>query len=185
LIATEHAVAFGAPLNSSVMPPVSVMMRCAVILLIGGLAAACGSDRRMWTEEDSWHHKVPPEERHARLLSPAHQVPPDRFTEVPTEAFPKAETLLTDTSIVRLNEGDLEQLGLATDQFAAGAELYLVRAVYLNPYTGAFMVAQRSDTLVVHHGSLGRQAAPMARTALVVALDRQPSIVYVETTMGE
>jgi hypothetical protein len=93
--------------------------------------------------------------------------------------------MLKDQSIVPLS---LKQAGDFVNhplKKIAGKSTFLVRAVYLNAGTGAFSLYLQSNKLFVTHGSLGRNAVPMKRQALVVFLPKQPDEVFVDCMMAE
>jgi len=62
---------------------------------------------------------------------------------------------------------------------------YLVRAVVLWEGTGGFDAYWKDSSLWVHHGCLGREAAPMKRRPLVIFLEKKPASVYNYVTMDE
>lgn len=75
-------------------------------------------------------------------------------------------------------------LGGGTDRPPDGAKLFLVRAVFLHPLTGAFGVYFEDGNLLVEHGCLGNFRTPMKRSALIVALPAEPSSVTVRCRMA-
>jgi hypothetical protein len=98
---------------------------------------------------------------------------------------PRAEELLQDVAIVGLSrEQTAEFIGEALPELS-GTKPYLARGVYLNRGTGSFSVYILEGQLLVHHGSLGRNAVPMKRQALVLQLEHNPTEVFVACSMAE
>jgi len=62
---------------------------------------------------------------------------------------------------------------------------YLVRAVVLWEGTGGFTAYWKDSSLWIHHGCLGRYAAPMKRRPLVIFLEKKPTAVYNDVSMAE
>jgi hypothetical protein len=97
----------------------------------------------------------------------------------------EAEGLLQTVSSREIsNEEAIRLLGSTVD-VPPGTKPHLIRAVYLNKGTGAFVIYSRGDDLFVKHGSLGHHAVPMKRQCLVVFLDRSPKRLYVSCSMAE
>jgi len=93
--------------------------------------------------------------------------------------------MLVNESSILLSETEASRLVGTTVTPDPGMTFYLLRAVYLNEGTGTFYVSQRGEDLNVHHGCLGRHAAPMKRAAVIVQLREAPREVYVTCSMAE
>ena len=73
----------------------------------------------------------------------------------------------------------------AAEELLGKTKPYLVRAVVLWEGTGSFDAYWKDSSLWIHHGCLGRTAAPMKRRPLVIFLDKKPKSVYNNVSMAE
>lgn len=148
------------------------------LLLLG--CEKANSSGGQWTTKDSWYHPAT-----KTYDEPSHTLPDKEFLKVTASNFPRAEAMLKDQAIVPLS---LKQAGNFVNhplKQVPGKSTFLVRAVYLNAGTGAFLLNLQGNRLFVTHGSLGHHAVPMKRQALVVFLQKQPDEVFVDCMMAE
>ena len=108
-------------------------------------------------------------------------VSPKNIFEVPTSRFSGAEVMLGKEPAIPLEEGALRSLSAGHFQCIYPEKPYLVRAVYENGSTGAFLAERLDDALWVAHASLGR-ATGSHRSALLVCLSFKPTRVFVSTS---
>lgn len=152
-----------------------------VCVLLAGLLAGC---RGAFTpvELDDWY-RAPPEEHQFYWNWP--ELDPARIHIVPEGQQASAQRLLERDALVEITmQQAAEFLGHAFSA-APGATPYLVRGLYQNPGTGKYVVYVGENQIVVHHGSLGRSAPPMARQALVLQLEKRPVEVYVVSSVSQ
>jgi hypothetical protein len=155
-----------------------VLLAC---VLLGGMLVGCSSQRRAWTNEDSWY-KAPPSET---LVWTWPDLDRERLHEVVETEEAEAEQLLDDVAVVELTSDEAaEFVGEALPEIP-GTKPYLTRGLYLIRGTGSFSVYVSEDQLAVTHGSLGRSAQSMKRQALVLQLERAPVEVFVTCSMAE
>jgi len=150
-------------------------------ILLCGLLAACGQDRRAWTNEDEWYNPHPSGTR----LAEWEGLERDRIHEVIEGQLAAAEDLLKETSYLALTPDQASDLLGQSLPPLAGTQPVLVRGLVLNRATGGFGVYVLEDQATVYHRCLGRSAVPMTRQPLVLQLERSPSTVYVAVSMAE
>jgi len=148
-----------------------------IIFLFTAILFGCTiGNQSSWSHKDSWYH-----EPSVAGLTPWEwkQI---NFVEVDAAEQKEAQFLLTSSPLTELSKDQSEKFA---SYFSDSSNLYLVRSVYLNEGTGKFSVYKFNNKLWVYHGSLGHSSAPMKRKALVIALDRVPSEIYVTCSMDE
>jgi len=140
----------------------------AIVALLLSLGAAGADDGQAWI------HPLP----EGTPADAGHDVPKDRVFEV--VASKERAAVLGELQTRRyVSLEDTEAQYYTGPYFKCGKDEkpYLVRAIYQNGGTGAYMVRLVSGALVVVHGSLGRPES-MSPSALVVCLARAPLDVY-------
>ncbi len=151
----------------------------ASVALLAGCARQTSSPS--WTTKDSWYRPAPSNINF--YVSPA--TPVKDFHVVLSTMLPRAITLLTRSPIVPLSSAQAKAFVGTSFKAVPGKTPFLVRAVVLNEGTGAFDLYQLKQSLLVDHGSLGHEAVPMQRRALVVLLKVRPKQVFVDCEMAE
>lgn len=151
-----------------------------VSLLVFAVRCRGQNSNGLWTVKNSWYYSPPSSEDFMNEIWDH----PVAFREVASSKELRAEEMLKSKRIVPLR---LDQA-----RFLSGGSYrktkkspYLVRAVYLNRETGAFSAYQFKNVLFVDHGSLGHDAVPMKRQALIVDLSKPPENVYITCSMDE
>jgi hypothetical protein len=150
-------------------------------LLLMSLLAACADDNRAWTTQDAWYRPAPTNVAFGQWPS----LDRTRIHAVAEGQEAAAEKLLATVPAVELTAQQATDLVGRPLPDVAGAKPYLVRAVYLNRETGQFLVNVSGDQLAVTHRSMGSQAVPMRRQALVLQLERAPAEVFVGASMTQ
>ncbi len=118
-----------------------------------------------------------------RVASKLVELQRDAFAEVPISAFSLAEAQLDRSSIVPLADYGAQTYKVEHLKCVAPNRLYLVRALYGNPSTGAFWLYRLDHELVVMHMYLGA-GVTLRHSALVVCLDFKPTQIYVSVGGG-
>lgn len=161
------------------MKPLIIVCFTAVVLSLQGCGGQASSSA--WTTKDSWHHPTTTDP----YIGKASELPDKEVYKVITMMWPKAEALLKKKPIVRLSTVQAKAFVGRRFKEVPKKMPFLVRAIYLNEGTGNFTVHQQGKRLWVIHGSLGHQAVPMKRQALVVFLKARPTQVFVDCSMAE
>ena len=138
------------------------------------ICCGCGDNHRAWTSTDSWFNPPPI----AIDFNTGNEVSDSLVITVLPTAIESAESLLSNATFVELNA--IKASEFAGRQIFASAQnrIYLLRSVYLGSPVKGFTVQISRDTLLVSHGSLGHEAVPMKRHALIVLLNRSPRAVF-------
>jgi len=158
------------------------LLMSAMFILYGTALCACAADHSASTARDSWYNAVPPK---TPGLWEWQELDRARIHQVMESKETQADDLLQNVPVLELtNEQASELVGRMLPELPR-TRPYLARGLYLNRETGAFSVYVLDDRLLVHHGSLGRGAAPMKRQALVLQLEGEPTQVYVTCSMAE
>ena len=158
----------------------SIAFCCLVsVAWLAGCAGQTSSSS--WTTMDSWYRPAP---SNINFYAPPAS-PIKAFQVVSSPMLPKSIALLTRSAIVPLSVAQAKAFVGTSFKTVPGRTPFLVRAIVLNEGTGAFDVYQHKQSLLVDHGSLGHEAVPMKRQALVVLLKVRPKQLYVECEMAE
>ncbi len=145
----------------------------AAALLTSLCLAGCAVQQAAWTHQDPWYNPPPAgSDVEKRAGTPV------VWSDVKAGARLEAAALLDRSPVVQLTP---EQVAKFVDQPLAGPgeKLFLVRGVYVNWETGHFSVLTDGMDVVVDHLSFARNARPMGRWPLVIALPEKPRNVYV------
>lgn len=97
----------------------------------------------------------------------------------------RAQALSEDADVFRREATAQRAAAKEAEDLLGKLKPYLVRAVVLWEGTGAFSAYWKDSSLWIHHGCLGRSAAPMKRRPLVVLLEKKPISVYNSVSMAE
>lgn len=137
------------------------------VLLFGTALAQGGED---------WLAPVP---EVARSASPRYTLPQDSFREVFASKAGVAESDLVDRTFRHLDRSGVTSY-VGNNFHCKGKRLpYLVRAIYGFGGTGGYSVRRMGSALLVSHISLGHRKPAPTKSALVVCLRFQPTMVYV------
>lgn len=143
------------------------------VILTAGLLAGC---RPFSAEREAWY-RAPPTDGDLYWTWP--KLDKARLHEVMEEQQEEAQARLEETALIELTaEQAARYIGRPLPD-APGTLPYLARGLYRNPGMGQFTVYDNGEQVVVQHGSLGSDKAPLLRRALVLQLEREPSEVYV------
>lgn len=110
------------------------------------------------------------------------EVPDDKVLAVVKET--EAVQKLDQVPFVELKPADVTHYTGKGAQFP-GLKPYLVRALVYFKNTGTFHVYQKDQAILVQHDSLGPDAPPEQRSAVVVFLASAPQNVYVDCGLLE
>jgi hypothetical protein len=96
-----------------------------------------------------------------------------------------AESMLLEAPAVRLPPEQAMSFASLSEDSVNGGMPYLIRGVVLNEGTGRFSIYFDATSVLVSHDSLGGQAVPMRRRAVVAVLPDAPTEVFVTCGMAE
>ena len=105
------------------------------------------------------------------------KIPDTAFFEVPVSRFSAAESRLGDAPFLLQADRDVAYFGRPDYKCPESSQPYLLRAEYVNGANGRFAVYWAGSTVIVFHGSLGREYIPL-RSALIACLSNPPTAVY-------
>lgn len=145
-------------------------MKCIVILILTTVAATAAAG-----PEETWLHAGGMDIQAAKIVA---EVPRDSVFEVPVSMFEEAEGRLKSAAARKLQSYDVDALSRNRFSCAGSSTPFLVRAVFTNGNTGAFLLKRLDSALWVSHSSLGVSTGTH-RSALLVCLNFNPSVVYV------
>jgi len=129
-------------------------------------------------EPDSWLHAPTTNINAAEIVS---SIPSDRVFEIPASLLDTALVQLRTSSIVPLQDYQVDSLSRGHFSCPSSTHPYLVRAVYENGGTGGYNLQQVDSALWVSHSSLGASSGKH-HSGLLVCLALQPSQVFVTTS---
>ena len=132
-----------------------------------------------WTSLDTWYNEPTQTE-----ITPW-EWEEIKYYEVNSSLQEEAQSHLINDSIKEITKKQITNYLNQTPTINKISKFFLVRAVYLNEYTGSFNVYRNNNELWVYHGSLGKYPVPMKRRALIVMLKQKPEVVYITCMMDE
>jgi hypothetical protein len=135
---------------------------------------SCTLDHQQRNSVDAWSNP-PPDNIHT-IEWPKLQ--DSLFHIVQSSQMKKVDTILSQTQFVELSKSDASLFLGYEVKLSEENRPYLVRAIYLGDPKSGYSVQISNDSIIVFHGSLGHQAVPMKRYALIVLLKRRPRIVF-------
>jgi len=150
-------------------------------LIISVAVVSCNGNNRAFTTQDSWYNPPP-----SSFTMQGWNVVEDSLVYlVPATKNEMAELILNKVDIAELNNTQVkEMLGNQTN-LASRSNYFLLRAVYLGSSTHGFKVHISNDSIIVIHGSLGHEAVPMKRTALIIPLLQKPNVLFTQCFRDE
>ncbi len=148
----------------------------STLLLI--LFSSCNFDRKAWSSEDSWYNPWNSD------YSEWTEVEDSLIIIINLDKMDLAEKLLENSSVVKLSNEECYYF-LSDSSYKQKNNEYLVRAVYLQNFTKGYSIYNNEDTLIITHGSLGKEAVEMKHHALILNLPFQPKKLYSECYMDE
>mgnify|MGYP006872374905 CR=1 FL=1 len=145
----------------------------ALLFLLAGAHASAGKNTEIWLS--------PEPSLNADSGTP---IPSADICEVSDPQFPTALPLLEKNAIVPISKQTAENLVGSCIRVESTKSLFLVRAVYGHRGTGRYFVRQVGNSLLVVHGSLGRNTI-YNRSALVVSLPFKPQQLFVKVGIDQ
>lgn len=152
------------------------MFKSTLLIFAFVLAFSC-CDRRAWLTEDEWYN-----------------APKDRseyFNSNKILGFHVKVNML-DKAILELKDKEykmieLDEVNLYTSEKMPNninGEYYLVRAVKLQD-NSRLIICQKGNSILVHHGCLGKNPRIMKKSVVVVYLSTEPNKIYSTCSMAE
>jgi hypothetical protein len=147
----------------------------SLVFLLGCIA----QDRSAWTDKDTWYN-APTDNG----LEPWNW-DEKQFYEVKPASQKEVQYLLNEKQIIQIPLKQANKFSKQQIQKVENYDYFLVRGVFLNEYTGSFIIYSKGKQLWIYHGSLGHSPVSMKRKALIVALDQMPDEIFVTCMMDE
>ncbi len=164
-----------------------LFLAVGIALWIGFAYRQHGSDVINVTARNSWLRHEPDGPEWSQWT----KIPEESFSPVPSANRDEAVRLLTDVSVVDLDDRNLKTFAPTLPSPADGTNPYLIRGVFLQAQdgepmgTGRFECYRRGKDVLVLFGCLGRESWGTGKSPLVIWLPFKPEEIFVTCFMAE